>query len=143
LTAKEEAQVRYDRMNIEYRDPQMTSVVHDAAMFSVLEGMASITTGIILWVAVTRLAGSSEWLSDGVIVAFVQYVGQLFEPLKQLGSKIAMLQGAFTAIDRIFGVMEKNEFVTGPRKIDRIHGRVEFRDVRFSYTHGKSEENGG
>ena len=49
----------------------------------------------------------SSTLSAGVMVAFVQYTQNLFDPLKQLGNKIAMLQGAFTAIDRIFYIFFK------------------------------------
>jgi ATP-binding cassette subfamily B protein len=132
LTGEREAARRYDVLNIEFRDAQMSSVVLDAAMFSVLDGIASITVGVVLWLAVTR-SGIADAVSAGVMVAFVQYVQQLFEPLKQLGNKMAMLQGAFTSIDRVFGVLRHDERIAGALPCPPISGRVEFRDVSFAY----------
>src|SRR5690606_704665 len=56
LTAEKAATNRYNKMNIEYRNAQMASVVLDASMFSILDGMASVTIGLVLWMAVTNIA---------------------------------------------------------------------------------------
>jgi ATP-binding cassette subfamily B protein len=113
----------------------MKSVVADAVLFALLDGVSSITIGIILWLAVTEVYGSSA-LSAGLMIAFVQYVQNLFDPLKQLGNKIAMLQGAFTAIDRIFGIFETRDFVSGDRQVEALQGTVEFKGVSFEYLQG-------
>lgn len=134
LTAEPAATSRYERLNIEFRDAQMSSVVLDAVMFAVLDGIASVTLGLILWLIVSRFTGNMQAaISAGVIVAFVQYIQQLFEPLKQLGNKMAMLQGAFTSIDRIFGVLSRDEAIQGETKVTKLAGEVEFRHVSFSY----------
>ncbi len=132
LTAEPAAASTYGKLNREFRDAQMGSVVLDAFMFAILDGIASITVGLALWFVVSdRLAGAA--LSAGVLVAFVQYVQQLFEPLKQLGNKMAMLQGAFTSIDRVFGVMNETAKIGGSKAVPSIKGDVEFRDVSFAY----------
>ncbi len=133
LTAQSAAARRYDALNIDYRDTQMRSVVLDAFMFATIDGIATITIGIILWVAIKGVTGE-ELLTVGVMVAFVQYVQQLFEPLKQLGNKIAMLQGAFTAIDRVFGVLAETEIMPGREQPEHLAGAVQFQDVSFRYT---------
>ncbi len=131
LTAENDALKKYDKFNVAYRNAVMESVVLDAMMFSVLEGMASIATGFALWSAAVYLGASA--LSAGVLVALVQYIQQLFEPLKQLGSKMAMLQGAFTSIDRIFGVLDTSEKIGGAKIPDNISGTITFDHVSFSY----------
>ncbi len=132
LNAHRDSNQRFQKLAIEYRDAQMKSVVADAVLFALLDGVSSITIGIILWLAVSNMHDSSV-LSAGIMIAFVQYVQNLFDPLKQLGNKIAMLQGAFTAIDRIFGIFETRDFVSGDQPVKDLEGTVEFKDVSFQY----------
>lgn len=110
----------------------MKSVTSDALLFAILDGVSSITTGIVLWLAVTRLAGGDN-LTVGVMVAFIQYVQNLFDPLKQLGNKIAMLQGAFTSLERIFKILDKKEFIQGATQANLNKGSIHFNNVFFRY----------
>ena len=141
LNGEQAAIKQYNQLNTDYRDAQMESVVLDAVMFAVLDGIASITLGLVLWLivggVVDSAGGMGSWgsaLTAGVLVAFVQYIQQLFEPLKQLGNKMAMLQGAFSSIDRIFGILDKDEKVTGQTIVRDISGKVTFDHVGFSYS---------
>ncbi len=138
LNAKKDSARRFDQMALEYRDAQMKSVVVDAILFALLDGVASITIGLVLWVAVLRLDVETS-LSAGVMVAFVQYVQNLFDPLKQLGNKIAMLQGAFTALDRIFGIFDAKDFVQGSKEPSQILGQLKFENVSFAYRTEQAE----
>ncbi len=140
LNAAPDATKRYENLSETYRNAQMRSVVLDAVMFAVLDGFSAMTTGLVLWLAIRHLApdstvatGASAALSAGVLVAFVQYVQQMFEPLKQLGNKMAMLQGAFTSIDRIFGLLETKEIIGGDSTFELRKGNVSFKNVAFSY----------
>lgn len=132
LNAHQDSNHRFQKLAVEYRDAQMKSVIADAVLFALLDGVSSITIGIVLWLAVSNMHDSSV-LSAGIMIAFVQYVQNLFDPLKQLGNKIAMLQGAFTAIDRIFGIFETKDFVSGDKPVPELQGTVEFKNVSFQY----------
>ncbi len=136
LVAEKDAGKKYDELNIEYRDAQMGSVVLDALMFAVLDGIASITIGVVLWLIVKEFwaNGPAAAVSVGVVIAFVQYIQQLFEPMKNLGNKMAMLQGAFTSIDRIFTILNKDDFVSGNGEPGKVEGRLSFKNVSFSYS---------
>ncbi|MBC7533405.1 MAG: ABC transporter ATP-binding protein [Oligoflexus sp.] len=130
LSGQPDAQVKFDKLTLEYRDAQMKSVVADAVLFSLLDGISSITIGLVLWFTVRP---SEAILSAGIMIAFVQYVQNLFDPLKQLANKIAMLQGAFTAIDRVFSIFDTQEFIGGEEPAEILMGQVEFVDLSFSY----------
>jgi ATP-binding cassette subfamily B protein len=132
LNAHRDSNQRFQKLAIEYRDAQMKSVVADAVLFALLDGVSSVTIGIILWLAVSNMHDSTV-LSAGIMIAFVQYVQNLFDPLKQLGNKIAMLQGAFTAIDRIFGIFDTRDFVKGEKPVKNLQGTVAFANVSFQY----------
>ncbi len=130
LSGQGDSQLKYNGLTLEYRDAQMKSVVADAVLFSLLDGISSITIGLVLWFTVRP---SEAILSAGIMIAFVQYVQNLFDPLKQLANKIAMLQGAFTAIDRVFSIFDTHEFLSGDQAAEVLLGKVEFIDVSFSY----------
>ena len=133
LNAEDGVTKRYGTLNTAYRDAQLENVYFDSLMFATIDGISSITLGIVLFIAI-RASGLGSDLTAGVMVAFVQYVQQLFEPLKQLGSKMAMLQGAFTSMDRIFGIMERKDHVQGDVPA-AWNGPVNlsFEDVTFTY----------
>lgn len=139
LNAEKSVSNRYNKLNVQYRDAQLENVFYDALMFATIDGISSITLGVALFIAI-RWSGYADNLTAGLMVAFIQYIQQLFEPLKQLGTKMAMLQGAFTSIERIFGLMEKQEFVAGdrtmrwPSQVD-----VQFDHVSFAYKASKSK----
>ncbi len=136
LNAAPDAAKRYETLSETYRNAQMRSVVLDAVMFAVLDGFSAMTTGLVLWLAIRHLApntADAAGISAGVLVAFVQYVQQMFEPLKQLGNKMAMLQGAFTSIDRIFGLLETKEIISGDSNFELKKGAVSFKQVTFAY----------
>ena len=133
LNATRHVSKRYANLNAEYRDAQMESVFYDAFMFATLDGIASITLGIVLF-TVIRTAGIGSDLTAGIIVGFVQYVQQIFEPLKQLGTKMAMLQGAFTSVERIFGLLDRTDHIPGiEQAVWPSAPDVTFNHVHFSY----------
>ncbi len=133
LNATKQVSGRYKKLNHDHRDAQMQSVFYDAFMFATLDGIASITLGIVLF-TVIRTVGIGSDLTAGIIIGFVQYVQQIFEPLKQLGTKMAMLQGAFTSIDRIFGLLDRKEHIPGTENTTWTSApHVEFSHVNFSY----------
>ncbi|MCX6116895.1 MAG: ABC transporter ATP-binding protein [Proteobacteria bacterium] len=133
LNASKQVSKRYRSLNREHRDAQMESVFYDAFMFATLDGIASITLGIVLFYVIQTM-DISHGLTAGIMVGFVQYVQQIFEPLKQLGTKMAMLQGAFTSIERIFGILDRHDKISGDQQVAWTSApQVNFKNVSFSY----------
>ena len=134
LSAQKDMTQRFQALGKKYRDVQMRSVIIDASLFALLDGIAAVSIGIIFWVvAINVFELEANGITAGLLIAFVQYAQQVFEPLKQLGSKIAMLQGSFTAIDRIFGLLEEEYHPSGTKKPTEVQGHVRFENITFAY----------
>ncbi|BAD71164.1 MULTISPECIES: ABC transporter ATP-binding protein [Thermus] len=76
-------------------------------------------------------------VSLGLLVAFVDYTRQLFQPLQDLSDKFNLFQGAMASAERIFGVLDTEEELKDPEDptpIRSFRGEVEFRDVWLAYT---------
>lgn len=69
----------------------------------------------------------------GVIYAFINYLSRITEPVMQMTQRLSMLQQAVVAGERVFEILDegKEEHQNANQVIDR--GRVEFKDVSFSY----------
>lgn len=132
LVAESYVSKKFKVLSENFRKAQMSSVTFDSILFSLLDGISSVTIGLMLWVILGRL-GYDSTLSAGIIVAFVRYLQQMFDPLKQLGNTIALLQGVFTSTDRIFKLLDQNEVIHGDKVLKTLTGRISYRNVNFSY----------
>ncbi|MEB3751530.1 ABC transporter ATP-binding protein [Geobacillus icigianus] len=88
------------------------------------------------------IAGVGGWLavkgmiSVGTIVVFVEYARQFTRPLNDLANQWNTLLSALAGAERvleIFDLPKEEEDEGEAEEIDRLHGRIEFRDVVFSY----------
>ena len=95
--------------------------------------------GNLGYVAVVILGGwlaIREMITVGDIQAFIQYVQSFTQPITQLANVSNVLQSTVAAAERVFQFLESEEETPDTAtsiRLDRIEGRVTFRDVVFSY----------
>lgn len=125
---------RYDRANAEYREAAFKTIRYDVTLYAVIESAGTLSTAFILWYGSGGLENGLVTL--GLLVAFTEYMQRFFQPLRDLGSKYALLQAAFAAADRVFGLMDTQEEVSDPANAqslpDRIDG-IRFENIDFRY----------
>jgi ATP-binding cassette subfamily B protein len=101
--------------------------------------------GILSNANIAILAGLGGWLTlrglatVGTIAAFVSYSRQFAEPLRMLGDLYNQVQSALAGAERVFATMDTKPDVTDPAQaVERgpVQGRVEFKNVDFSYVPG-------
>lgn len=75
-------------------------------------------------------------LTIGLFVSFYVYVGQFFEPIQQIADQMNTLQGSFASAEKIFDVLDTQPTIRDEREaieLTSLKGKVEFKDVWFSY----------
>ena len=75
----------------------------------------------------------------GKLIAFSMYTGMFWRPIMNLSSFYNTLITNFAAADRIFDILDENpdiENIGEAPKMSRIDGKVEFRNIDFSYNVG-------
>ena len=76
----------------------------------------------------------------GTIVAFIVYVKLFTQPLIQLSESLGSVQMVVAASERVFEFLALPEMEDDSHKtvtLEKVEGKVEFRDVHFSYVPGK------
>ncbi|PHR27421.1 MAG: ABC transporter ATP-binding protein [Desulfotalea sp.] len=104
------------------------------AFMPLTEFLSSAAIAIILWY------GGGEILQNrltlGELVAFISYMRLFFQPLRELSQKYSVVQSAMASAERIFQLLDTKSQIadaTNPKKIVHPEGRLEFRNINFSY----------
>ncbi len=76
----------------------------------------------------------------GVVVAFILYVRLLSSPIGQIAKAFAGFQSAIASAERVFDFLSEEELESEikKKKIRRVKGNVEFKDVSFGYEKDKT-----
>ena len=96
--------------------------------------LSMVATLIAIFVGVSSILDGV--LTVGLFVSFYVYVGQFFEPIQQISEQLNTLQSSFASAEKIFDVLDtKPDVVDEDNAIEltSFKGRVEFKDVWFSY----------
>jgi ATP-binding cassette subfamily B protein len=138
FTRERESRREFDELNLRSRDVQMMANVYEAAQFSSVEALSSITVAVILWIG----GGSviRHLVTLGTLVAFIQYAQQFFMPLRDISTKYSALQSALAAVEKIHALMEGELTLPVPAQPKRpaiSRGSIVFDHVNFEYRRGE------
>jgi ATP-binding cassette subfamily B multidrug efflux pump len=105
------AQREYNEINAGHRDAYLLQIRADAGMYALVEAISYVAIGGVLWWAAQHrlLPGGDNAAAIYLIVLFYEYIGQFFEPIRDLSAKYAVMQGAMAACERIFQLLDTDE----------------------------------
>lgn len=126
---------RFLDLNQSYRDAYHEANLYDASLFSTMEFTGSFC--VALFLALGAIQIQAGVLTVGVLVAFIEYMGRFFQPLRDLSSKFAVMQSAMAAAEKVVGVLDAVPEIQDPPEPsplpDSPRGEVRFEDVDFGY----------
>lgn len=125
---------RFADINDQHRKANIDTIFYYAVFFPLVDFIGAVGIALIIWYGGYRVM--SHALSLGALVAFIQYSGFLFQPIRDISDKYNVLQSAVVASHRIFQALDLPIAITTParpRKTGRAEGRIEFENVWFAY----------
>src|SRR5438477_8417087 len=125
---------RFAGINDELRNANIDTIFYYAVFFPLVDFIGSVGIALIIWFGGYRVMQNA--LSLGALVAFIQYSGFLFQPIRDIWDNYNVLQGAVVPSNRIFKAFDLPIAITTPRKPlkqGRAEGRIEFENVWFAY----------
>lgn len=135
---EEQSRVRFYELSDDYLKAQFSSTRVFAIFFPVI-GFIS-TTAIVLLLNLGGRIVLDGLATVGMLVAFIQYTDQAFQPIRQLAERYNTLQSAMASSERIFTVLDTQAEVLDsptPKSLPQsVQGEIAFKDVWFSYSHG-------
>lgn len=136
--SREDQEMRkFEAINKEHRNAHIRANWYFSIFFPVLEIIVAIATGLLVWYGSKQII--ADIISPGVVVAFIMYINMIFRPIRELIDKFNTLQMGMVSAERIFDVLDTNEFTPnlGTVAQAKIQGAIEFKNVWFAYNDEK------
>ncbi|MEO6538841.1 MAG: ABC transporter ATP-binding protein [Ferruginibacter sp.] len=138
FAAEKREQEKFNTINKQHRNANIKAIFAYSVFFPVVELVSALSIGLLVWWAANEsmhIPIREKENVGGIITAFILCVNLLFRPLRVIADKFNVLQMGMIASERVFKVLD-NEDVTdnkGNYNPAVMPGRIEFRDVSFSY----------
>jgi len=136
--AEAESQTKYALFTQNFFKHQSKSNLIDASLFSIIEGITTISIGLIIWYGANEILMAT--LSVGVLIGFIQTLDKIFVPIRDFTSQIASIQRAVAALSNIEAIyLQKTEMALDDDKLktspfnDEVFDTLVFDRVYFSY----------
>lgn len=125
----------FDGLNRDYLNSTLRTLFLIAFIFPIVTLFASSATALVLWFGGGDVLRGT--LSLGTLLLFITYMNRFFLPVQDLADKYTVLQTAMASSERIFKILDEQPSVADAavpvRLPEPLRGKVEFRDVWFSY----------
>ncbi len=125
---------RFTEINDSHRQAHIKTIFYFALFWPAIDIVASTALGLVIWFG--GLSAMSGTLTLGILIAFIQYARQFFEPIRNLSDQFNTLQSAMAGAERIFALLDRDDSLKepdAPVRQDVVEGRIEFQNVWFSY----------
>ncbi len=113
-------------------------MMHNTLLWVIADMVSSLGTLIVLFYG-GWLTMHGE-LTIGKLIAFNTYIGFVYGPIVRLNDLNTSVERAITGLEKIYEILDTPSFVvekSDARDLPVVQGRVEFRDVQFSYEAGR------
>ena len=124
----------FDALNDDHREANHWSNIYEAALFSMVEALASMSGAIMVWYAAGDILAGM--VAFGTLVAFLEYIQRFFIPIREFSTKYAVMQSAMASAERIFQLLDTPPAILSPPSAHapaEVRGAIEFDHVWFAY----------
>ena len=122
------------KLTKEFMDVRAPSAIYEGIFPGLMSLFENIAITIIVLVAINNFFGII--VEVGAIYIFVSYVRALFEPITRIIDNIEVVQEAIVSIDKIYDILDETEYLEdfeSGQKLNKVKGRLEFKNVWFAY----------
>lgn len=136
--AREEQEMKkFKDINAEHRNAHIRANWYFSIFFPVLEIIMAIALGLLVWFGSKQIL--ADYISPGVVVAFIMYINMIFRPIRELIDKFNTLQMGMVSAERIFDILDTDAFTPNNGKLrpNYVQGKIDFQNVWFAYNDEK------
>ncbi len=133
FNAEEKEKGKFRTINRNYTQANLDSILYYAVFFPVVEIISAFALALLVWWGAQGILGGG--VTFGSLVVFPIFLNMLFRPMRMLADKFNTLQMGIVAGERIFNLIDRNDHIedVGERSVEKLQGKIEFRNVYFSY----------
>ena len=129
----------FDKVNDELKDCSFKAVFYSSLTNPTTRFINAVVYAVVACVgALIAVKGSptgSFAVTAGSLVSLLSYANRYTKPFNEITSVLTEITGAKACADRIFKVLDEDEEIIydGEKQAETLQGKVDFKDVYFSY----------
>lgn len=132
---------KFKNINKEHRNANIKAIFAYSIFFPIVEIVLALSIGLVVWWTAKEALHLQE-SKQGTVIAFILCLNLLFRPLRVLADKFNVLQMGIIASERVFKVLDNEDFIPEPhvpayKPAGQLKGKVELDRVWFAYTEEK------
>lgn len=127
---------RFRQINERHREAHIKAIWANSIFFPVVDLLSSLSIGLLFVWSVLQI----EWLRTDTdvfseVVRFTLWINMLFRPVRMLADKFNTLQRGVVRAERVFELLDMNEFVQDTGKVETcdFNQKIKFENVWFAY----------
>ena len=133
---------RFSKINASHMEAYKDAIIAYAIYYPVVEILSSIAIACVVWFGGNAILhdelvrrATSDAMTLGILVAFIQYAQRFFRPIQDLSEKYNILQSAMASSERVFKLLDTPAEIAEPASPKKSEGpgRIEFDHVWFAY----------
>ena len=130
--------IRFNRVVEDFYDSYIR-IIKLGQIFPAMGFIVTLGSTLLWWFGGQQILGGT--LTLGVLIAFISYAGQFYQPVQNLSMLSRTFLRASTSAERIFDVLDTSPEVADRHKavaLPEIQGCVKFESVSFAYKSGET-----
>lgn len=117
-----------------FRDAKSKSKIPHVLLPAIMQILENMAISLITLACIQHWFGIN--IEAGVLYAFITYIKKVFEPISRMVENIEIVQEAGVSINKIYDILDEKEYIEKldyGKTLDEVKGRIEFKNVWFSY----------
>ena len=113
---------------------RLPASIYEGIFPGIMTLFENLAITIIVTASIYHVWGIS--IDVGSIYIFVSYIKSLFEPIIRIIDNIEIVQDAIVSINKIYDIIDETEYLEdfeNGNKLEKIKGKIEFKNVWFAY----------
>lgn len=131
---QKQSRAEFEYLNDDYMKYQNKMLNLNAlTSHNLVNTLRNLSFVLVLWYFGFGSLGGSTFVSLGVLYAFVDVLGRMFQPITGMVNQLANLDSSMVSAGRVFTLMDEPGEAVTDGSMPRYKGKVEFNNVSFAY----------
>lgn len=131
---EDQTREEFENLNNDYMKHQNKMLNLNAlTSHNLVNVIRSLSFAVVLWFFGSEQLSGAGIISLGVLYAFVDVLGRLFQPITGMVNQLAALDSSMVSAGRVFTLMDEPGEEVTDGSMPRYKGNVEFKNVSFAY----------
>lgn len=126
---------KFSEINAKHNKAWIKTIFYNSIFFPIADIISSLTLAVVVGYGAFKIINGDAFTTFGDLFSYTMFIAMLFNPLRQIADKFNEMQMGMIAANRVFEIIDTQNQIQDKGVVQAPHfaGKINFKDVRFSY----------